>query len=241
MSSYSTPYINPINIIFISNICNDYSFAEKCVFNIFNHFRIVNNREFFQINDIENVKIIINNIINNINNNVLTPSLLMEKNKINNIPDNNKKKISFKNINNNIINLLNLDFNNLSEFELLLVSNDKLLKKHFNLRLLLYNNIHDNLFIETIKNKYTKINICKNIMNLLHINDLSSINKNISVHFNDIIEDLWIKDNIQIITPKMLIMINILLKMQCIFNRILIIINILGCPTSPEGDGGKNF
>jgi hypothetical protein len=81
------------------------------------------------------------------------------------------------------------------------------LEKHFNLRLLLKNKIDErlvisiteNLFIETIKSKYTKIKICKEIMKLLMIEDIQKLNKDLTKNFNNIIDDEWIKDNINII------------------------------------------
>ena len=68
--------------------------------------------------------------------------------------------------------MLYLDKDNLTDFEKLLVSDDKVLEKHFNLRLLLKNNIEnklvdsitENLFIEKIKSKYNKIKNCKEII-----------------------------------------------------------------------------
>jgi len=100
-----------------------------------------------------------------------------------------------------------LNKDNLTEFERLLVSDDKILEKHFNLRLLLKNKIDErlvisiteNLFIETIKSKYTKIKICKEIMKLLMIEDIQKLNKELTKNFNNIIDDEWIKDNINII------------------------------------------
>ena len=118
-----------------------------------------------------------------------------------------KFKFYQKQIKDRIVNLLCLDKSNLSIFEKNLVSNDKLLEKHFNLRIFLNYNIQNkliesiekNLFIETIKNKYTKINICKKLMNLLEISTLEDLSKNITKKFNDQITNEWLTENIKII------------------------------------------
>ena len=119
----------------------------------------------------------------------------------------NKKEISNDQIKDRIVNLLCLDKSKLSIFEKDLVSNDKLLEKHFNLRIFLNYNIQNkliesiekNLFIETIKNKYIKINICKKLMNLLEISTLEDLSKNITNKFNDQIINEWLTENIKII------------------------------------------
>jgi hypothetical protein len=123
----------------------------------------------------------------------------------NNNIDNNFDKI--KKIKERIINLLSLNTDNLSEFEKELVSDDKILEKHFNLRILLNNNIDDkllesigsNLFIETIKNKYTKIKICIELMNILEIYNINNLSKEITKKFNITINSNWLSENIIII------------------------------------------
>jgi hypothetical protein len=119
----------------------------------------------------------------------------------------NKYEITQKNIKEKIVKLLYLNKDNLTDFENSLVSDDKILEKHFNLRLLLKNkvderlvmSITENLFIETIKSKYTKIKICKEIMKLLTIEDLQKLNKDLIKNFNNIIDNEWIKNNINTI------------------------------------------
>ena len=114
-----------------------------------------------------------------------------------------KPQVTIKTIKERIIDLLSLNKNDLSELEKKLVSDDKALEKHFNLRLLLNNKIDDklvesisqNLFLETFKNKYTKIKICQELMNLLNIFDLQSLNKNVSKNFTSNINNDWLKDN----------------------------------------------
>jgi hypothetical protein len=119
----------------------------------------------------------------------------------------NNKTENKLNIKDKILSLLNLDKNNLSEFEKDIASDDKLLEKHFNLRLFLKDIIDDklidsitsNLYIETIQNKYSKIRICKDIMNVLNIKDLQSLTKEITANFNTKINNIWLDDNIKII------------------------------------------
>jgi hypothetical protein len=119
----------------------------------------------------------------------------------------NKTETLQKKLKEKIVNLLYLDKNNLTDFEKSIVSDDKVLDKHFNLRLLLKNNINDkliesiteNLFIETIKCKYTKIKICREIMTLLEIDDLQSLNKDLTKKFKNIINNEWLKENLDVI------------------------------------------
>ena len=48
MNGYITSYIKPIEFKFVSQLCFDYSKAEKEVFTKLDKYRIVKNREFFQ-------------------------------------------------------------------------------------------------------------------------------------------------------------------------------------------------
>ena len=48
LSAYTTSYIKPCEIKFISLNCNDYSKAEMLIFNRLKKYRIINNREFFK-------------------------------------------------------------------------------------------------------------------------------------------------------------------------------------------------
>jgi hypothetical protein len=112
-----------------------------------------------------------------------------------------------KNMKERIINLLHLNKDNLTEFEKTLVSDDKALEKHINLKLFLNNkidnklnnSIKNNLLIETIKSKYTKIKICMELMNVLEINDFKDLNKEIISKFKNIINNKWLDDNINTI------------------------------------------
>ncbi len=118
-----------------------------------------------------------------------------------------KKIVNKECIKERIVKLLHLDKDNLTNFEKELVTNDKKLEKHFNLRIFLNDNIEDkiiesiknNLFIETIKNKLTKLKICKEIFKVLEINGLESLNKDIVAKFPQKIENKWLKENIETI------------------------------------------
>lgn len=111
------------------------------------------------------------------------------------------------NIKERIINLLELDENNLSDLEKKIVSNDNALEKHMNLRIFLKNNINNelieslvnNLFIETLKSKYSKLKICCELMKVLEINRLEELTKDITKNFSNKIENKWLTENIKII------------------------------------------
>jgi hypothetical protein len=106
-----------------------------------------------------------------------------------------------------IVSLLNINKAKMNDFEKRLTSDDKFLEKHFNLRIFMANDIDDkicksivnNLYIETIKNKYTKIKICKELMKVLNINELSNMTKELTKNFGQIIENKWLDENISII------------------------------------------
>ena len=84
INCYTTAYINPSEIKYISIKCDNYVLVEMLIFVLIKNNRIVNNREFFKINLNETIKIIdeviykINNMKDTINNNV-------KQNKINNL------------------------------------------------------------------------------------------------------------------------------------------------------------
>ena len=106
-----------------------------------------------------------------------------------------------------IVNLLNIDGNNMSELEERIVREDKDLEKHFNLRILLkgqedekiMESVIKNLFIETVKSKYTKLKICKKLMDILEITDIKLLNKDITKKFEKVIENKWLSENIEVI------------------------------------------
>lgn len=117
------------------------------------------------------------------------------------------KKTILKNIKEKVVSLLCLDVDNLTILENKLATDDKALEKHFNLRILLNNKIDErldeaitkNLFIETLKSKYTKIKICSELMSVLEIPKLNCINKAISKKFAAKIENKWLDENIKTI------------------------------------------
>jgi hypothetical protein len=96
----------------------------------------------------------------------------------------------------NIVKLLKLDSKNLTDFEKKLVSDDKALEKHFNLRLILKNKLDDcilksvneNLLIETFKNKYVKIKLCMELMQILEIEKFENLTKDLTDNFQSDLE-----------------------------------------------------
>lgn len=109
-----------------------------------------------------------------------------------------------------LIDLLIFDKNNLSILERKLASDDIILEKYFNLRLFLnndnntinekiINSIGKNLFIETLTNKYTKIKLCKQLMNLLKLDNLHSLDEEIKKYFSTTIKDEWFEKNVKAI------------------------------------------
>ena len=119
----------------------------------------------------------------------------------------NKPKEETKVIKDKIVELLNLDKENMTDFEKELTSNDKKLDKHFNLRIYLKNNydiklttsIDKNLLTETISNKNIKIKIFAELMNVLQISNLESFDKNVSKNFNTTINNIWLNENMETI------------------------------------------
>ena len=59
----------------------------------------------------------------------------------------------------------------------------------------LIESIGSNLFIETLKNKYTKIKICKELLNVLNINNINNLTKDITKNFNNKIDNKWFNDS----------------------------------------------
>ena len=116
-----------------------------------------------------------------------------------------KKVVSKIEIKQRIVELLMLNGKCLNEFENDLVSNDKSLEKHFNLRIFLNDNIKEklgesiekNLFIESLKNKYSKISICRELMGILNIDGLEGLNKGVVDRFDGVVNNKWLKDNLE--------------------------------------------
>lgn len=105
-----------------------------------------------------------------------------------------------------IINLLGLDKDNLTDFHKKLISGDKKLVEHFNLKMFvknelndkLYNSISKNLNIELAKSNITKLITFKNILSKIFcIDDIKNINKDCCKNFGKTIKNPWLKDNIE--------------------------------------------
>ncbi len=94
----------------------------------------------------------------------------------------------------NIKDFLNLNRNNLNEFENNIFNDEKKLLKAFNLYIYLSNDYpEDKMYNSQIK----KINICKKLMESLNINNFNELNKDIiSKNTSTIIENTWINDNL---------------------------------------------
>ena len=67
MKAYTTCFIRPCEITFLSEKCKNYTFAEGLLFRRLNKYRIVKNREFFKV-EIDEIIDVIETVINDINN-----------------------------------------------------------------------------------------------------------------------------------------------------------------------------
>jgi len=113
MSNYSTYYVEPIKIKYVSDICIDHNLAEKEIFTKLRQYRITEKREFFNINleyAIEIIKTTINDINKKITNTAIMNNIINNTPIINNDINNNTSII-----NNDIYNntsIINNDINN---------------------------------------------------------------------------------------------------------------------------------
>ena len=110
-----------------------------------------------------------------------------------------------------IIEMLNLDRNNLNEYETKLVSDDKVLDKYLNLCIYkksdidqkIIESIGNNLYIETFKNKFTKIKIANELLYVLEILKIEKLSKDVTKHslFKDDgkVDNIWLSENIDTI------------------------------------------
>jgi hypothetical protein len=57
--------------------------------------------------------------------------------------------------------------------------------------------IEKNLFIESLKNKYSKIGICRELMEVLNINGFEGLNKGVVDRFDGVVNSKWLKDNLE--------------------------------------------
>jgi hypothetical protein len=213
-SALQTAQVEDIEVLYEYKTSDDV-LLESIIHKILNRYRL--NREHFMCN-IDYMKLIINtagNVLDILNSSfeyISKEELLtriynkLELNKYITelIEENNEDYNEDVNDDDNIDNKLNikdkilsyLDKDNLTDFENEITSNNKSLEKHLNLRLFLNDTI-DNKSI--ISNLYSKIKICKDIMNVLNIKDLQSLTKEITANFNTKINNIWLNDNIKII------------------------------------------
>lgn len=136
----------------------------------------------------------------------------MMKNKGFNIIENNNtnnqnvilKKVDKKTIiRKSVVKILGYDINNLSEDIKKILSNDKKIEQLFNYKLFkdvdimkkIKKSISDNLVLESINNKYTKILLIKNMMKALNLYKLEDLTKDICKNFGETINDEWLDDN----------------------------------------------
>ena len=78
MTSYTTSYVKPVEIKFLSGLCIDYHLCEKVIFDRLCNYRISPNREFFNLN-IEQMVNHIEEVVSGVNNGTITerpPKLL---------------------------------------------------------------------------------------------------------------------------------------------------------------------
>lgn len=66
MNGYITGFIRDTNLLYCSEICINYNLAELMTHNVLKDHQLVCNREFFYIDDLDCIRLSINNIINNI-------------------------------------------------------------------------------------------------------------------------------------------------------------------------------
>jgi hypothetical protein len=120
----------------------------------------------------------------------------------------NKKENKKIIIKERIIEMLNLDKDNLNEYETKLVSNDKTLDKYLNLCIYkksdidqkIIDSIGNNLYIETFKSKFTKIKIAKELLYVLDIFKIEKLSKDVTKHFkDDKVDNTWLSENIDTI------------------------------------------
>ena len=115
--------------------------------------------------------------------NELLQRLINEENKIQKSDKILYKKISKKEIKDNILELFKIKETELNEFQTNLLSSDILIEKHFNLRAYIKNtidkkidrNVYKSLFTETVNRRYVKIKLCKKFMEELGFNKLEDI------------------------------------------------------------------
>jgi DNA polymerase III psi subunit len=195
---------------------NDY-LLEQIVHYVLDSYRCKSNGEHFTAN-LEYTKIVIDiaevfldtlkstyehisndELLQKINENILNLSKNVNQTLLINNKDDNFENKTDKEV---LIDLLGLNKDNLSNFEYELVSDDKKLEKHFHFKIFLNNSVDlfnskTKFFNETIKNKYTKIKMCKKLMEVLNISNINNLNKNVTENFHLILDNDWLNNNIK--------------------------------------------
>ena len=100
-------------------------------------------------------------------------------------------------LNDNIKEFLNLNRDNLNDFENNISNDEKQLIKAFNLYVYLSNDYPEE---KIYNNQIKKINICKKLMESLNINNFNELNRDIIINnTSTIIKNTWINDNLDYI------------------------------------------
>ena len=120
INCYTTVYIKPSEIKYISIKCDNYVIAEMLIFDLLKNNWIVNNREFFRINLNEAIKII-DEVIYKINNMKDTSNNMKDtSNNMKDTSNNNNVKLNKNNILSmyeNILQINHLDINGITNIE----------------------------------------------------------------------------------------------------------------------------
>ena len=187
LTSYTTSYVDKSEFIILSSKLLDKNLAEHLLFDKLNDYRISSCREFFNC-DIE----IIKNAFNQIE------DFFKIYNSYDKILQYYKKekqpRLYIKDNNNKILNLFH-NIQNKTDFQIKLINDNKLFDKHINLMIFL----HFDKYKDKDNNKYKKIKICKELMDVLQIYSLDNLTKDVTTKFNTKIDNNWLQLNIDII------------------------------------------
>lgn len=211
----SDPDIKIINKV----ACKDSQMAENFIHYFFSHLNV--NKEFYYIRSTDRADEILNDFtkfvndmiekydkdheilrhtyVNNENNNNQLLRKTSDDIKQLQLIDNKKIINDYeKNMQEKITEYLNSKQDELTTMETKLLTDDNILKKHCNLRILLRKNIDENNYnIYYKSNKCKKIYICDNLMKVLDINNLNLLNRSLSNNYTTIIQNDWLTDNIK--------------------------------------------
>ena len=78
MCGYTTSYIKPLEILYSSELCKNCTLAEKVIFQKLKDYRVVNNREFFNV-ELKIAVNIIKSVISDINNDIIVEYIIDKK------------------------------------------------------------------------------------------------------------------------------------------------------------------